>query len=71
MKTSIIEIEQVVQELEHFLIEYGKIRGLDPENVYSLHVGDPERESHLKISTLSRLAEFVKGRVNCAEVGHE
>ena len=53
------EAAELAAELRHFVAEYQKMRGLDPENIYSIHQGDAEKEAHLRISRLSRIAELL------------
>jgi hypothetical protein len=54
------EVSELVAELRHFVNEYQKMRGLDPENIYSIHQGDPEKESHLRVSRLTRAADLLE-----------
>jgi hypothetical protein len=54
------EVAELVAELRHFIAEYQQFRGLDPENIYSLHQGDPEKEAHLRISRLTRATDLLQ-----------
>ena len=46
-------------ELRHFVAEYQQMRGLDPENIYSIHQGIPEKEAHLRVSQLTLAADLL------------
>ena len=37
------EVAELAAELRHFVTEYQKMRGLDPENIYSIHQGDAKK----------------------------
>jgi hypothetical protein len=54
------EVGELAAELRHFIAEYQQFRGLDPENIYSLHQGDPEKEAHLRISRLTRATDLLE-----------
>ena len=62
------EVAELVAELRHFVAEYQKMRGLDPENIYSIHQGDAEKEAHLRVSRLSRIAELLERLTHQPEV---
>ena len=47
-------------ELRHFVAEYQQMRGLDPENIYSIHQGIPEKEAHLRVSRLTLAADLLE-----------
>jgi len=47
-------------ELRHFVAEYQQMRGLDPENIYSIHEGIPGREAHLRVSRLTLAADLLE-----------
>lgn len=53
------EVGELVAEIRHFLAGYRKMRGLDPEYVYSIHRGDA-MEAHIRVSRLSRAAELLQ-----------
>jgi len=57
------EAATLASELRHLISEYQKMRGLDPENIYSIHQGDPTKEAHLRISRLTRAAGLLDHRV--------
>lgn len=59
---------ELANEIEHFISEYGKIRGLDPEDIYKLNVGDPEREASLRVSRLRLIASIL--RLRCSQPVH-
>ena len=63
------EVAELVAELRHFVAEYQKMRGLDPENIYSIHQGDAEKEAHLRVSRLSRIAELLERLTHQPEPG--
>lgn len=50
---------ELAAELRHFMAGYQKIRGLDPEHIYSIHLGD-EMEAHLRVSRLALAAELLE-----------
>jgi hypothetical protein len=54
------EVAELAAELRHFVTEYQKMRGLDPENIYSIHQGDAKKEAHLRVSRLTRTAEILE-----------
>lgn len=54
------EVGELAAELRHFVAEYQQMRGLDPENIYSIQQGDPEKEAHLRISRLTRIADLLE-----------
>lgn len=60
------EAAELAAELRHFIAEYQKFCGLDPENIYSIHQGIPEKEAHLRISRLTRAAELLQRFVSPA-----
>jgi hypothetical protein len=47
-------------ELRHFVAEYQQMRGLDRENIYSIHQGIPEKEAHLRVSRLTLAADLLE-----------
>ena len=47
-------------ELRHFVAEYQQMHGLDPENIYSIHQGIPEKEAHLRVSQLTLAADLLE-----------
>ena len=53
------EVAELVAEIRHFLAGYQKIRGLDPEHIYSIHRGD-KMEAHITVSRLTRAAELLQ-----------
>lgn len=56
--------EDAPQRVRHFLQEYKRARGLDPETVHSLNTGDVEREAHLTVADLETLVTgFDNGNV--------
>jgi hypothetical protein len=55
------EAEELVSNLNQFIDEYNKMKGLDPEFIYSIQVGVEGREACLRISSLARIAELLKG----------
>jgi hypothetical protein len=55
------EVAELAAELRHFVANYQQIRGLDPEHIYSIHRGD-DKEAHLRISRLSRIADLLEQR---------
>jgi hypothetical protein len=54
------EVAELAAELRHFVAERKKMRGLDPETIYSIHEGDAEKEAHLRVSRLLRIAELLE-----------
>ena len=54
------EAATLASELRHFISEYQKMRGIDPENIYSIQQGDPIKEAHLRISRLTRAADLLE-----------
>jgi hypothetical protein len=54
------EVAELVAELRHFVAEYQQMRGLDPENIYSIHQGHPEKEAHLRSSQIARAADLLE-----------
>ena len=54
------EVAELVAELRHFVAEYQKMRGLDPENIYSIQQGDAEKEAHLRVSRLTLAADLLE-----------
>jgi len=55
-----VEAAELAAELRHFVAEYQQMRGLDPESIYSIHQGDAEKEAHLRISRLTRIADLLE-----------
>jgi hypothetical protein len=55
------EVEELVSNLDRFIVEYGKMGGLHPESIYSIQEGIEGREAHLRISSLARISELLKG----------
>ena len=53
------EVAELVAEIRHFLAGYRKMRGLDPEHIYSIHRGD-KMEAHITVSRLTRAAELLQ-----------
>jgi hypothetical protein len=53
-------------ELRHFVAEYQQMRGLDPENIYSIHEGIPGKEAHIRVSQLTLAADLLE-RLSQAE----
>jgi hypothetical protein len=54
------EVAELVADLQRFIIEYGKMRGLHPELIYSIQEGIEGQESHLTISQLTRTAALLQ-----------
>jgi hypothetical protein len=54
------EVAELVADLQRFIIEYGKMRGLHPELIYSIQEGIEGQESHLTISQLTRAADLLQ-----------
>jgi hypothetical protein len=54
------EAVTLAAELRHFIAERKKMRGLDPETIYSIHEGEAEKEAHLRVSRLLRMAELLE-----------
>lgn len=50
------ERQQAIERIRHYLSEYKKIRGLDPDLIHSVHDGlDEPRTAHLRVSDLELL----------------
>jgi hypothetical protein len=49
------DIQDASERVRHFLSEYGKIRGLDPDVVHALNTGDEVREAHLTVADLDTI----------------
>jgi hypothetical protein len=60
---TIMEIIELAAELRHFIAGYQKMRGLDPEYIYSIHRGS-KNEAHLRVSRLARVAELLEQACN-------
>ena len=54
------EVGEVAAELRHFVAEYKKMRGLDPEGIYSIQEGVEGREAHLRVRQLTRIATLLQ-----------
>jgi hypothetical protein len=54
------EVGELVAELRHFVNEYQKMRGLDPDGIYSIQEGVEGREAHLRVSQLTRIATLLE-----------
>ena len=50
---------ELVASIRHFLSGYKQIRGLDPENIYSIHRGHA-MEGHITVSVLTRAADLLE-----------
>jgi hypothetical protein len=53
------EVAELVADMRHFLVGYGQMRGLDPENIYSIHRGHA-MEAHITVSKLTRAAALLE-----------
>lgn len=61
------EAVELASELRHFINEYQQMRGLDPENIYSIHPGHAEKEAHLRVSRLARCAQLLSAAYQVKE----
>ena len=52
---------ELAADIRRFLHGYQQMRGLDPENIYSIHRGDA-LEAHLRVSQLARIAEILEAQ---------
>ena len=52
---------ELAADIRRFLRGYQQMRGLDPENIYSIHRGDA-LEAHLRVSQLARIAEILEAQ---------
>jgi hypothetical protein len=49
------DLEKAAKRVGHFLSEYRRIKGLDPDLIHSLNTGDEVREAHLTVADLYTL----------------